>query len=165
MKIKNKDIIILVLVLIILIILGYYNLFKDEATKQLNNNIQTETENVSENYFKHNQNCLKYKNEIAKKLETKDSPFGETSLEQIFYSPKQKSCLYVEYSVQSGFYNKRLMDVLNDGYSSAPVEMCSSFYPSKEIMDAFNDLDGSLERYYKEVEACDDFDIILEKYR
>ena len=75
--------------------------------------------------FEKNQECLKHKEQISKKLQEKDSPFGETSLEQIFYSPKQNSCLYVEYSDSGGgYYNRRLFDILDDGYSSNPIDAC-----------------------------------------
>ena len=112
-----------------------------------------------------NQECLSLKNEIAWKLENKDSPFGDASLEQIFYSPKVNSCLYVEYTIKQGFYNKRLMDIRNDGYSSDPLTMCSAVYPLPEVRDVYERLDGNLNGYYKEIAGCDNFDEELKKYR
>lgn len=112
-----------------------------------------------------NQECLTLKDEIAWKLENKDSPFGDASLEQIFYSPRVNSCLYVEFTEKSGFYNKRLMDVRNDGYSSDPLTMCTAVYPLPEIRDAYERLDGNLNRYYKDTVGCDNFDVELAKYR
>lgn len=159
---NSKNIIILILVILVLG-LGYYSFFNEEVVRQSQESIQTEDK--SEDYFARNQDCLKYKNEVTKKLETKDSPFGETSLEQIFYSPKQNSCLYVEYSEKFNNYNRRLLDILNDGDSSTPLEMCSSVYPSEEIRDFYNNLDGNLSQYYKVLKACDDFDTVLEGYK
>jgi hypothetical protein len=80
--------------------------------------------NNEEYIFNKNIECLKFKDEISKKLQEKKSPFGDTSLEQIFYSPKINSCLYVEYSSMGEYYNKRLLDILDDGDSSNPLEAC-----------------------------------------
>ncbi len=112
-----------------------------------------------------NQECLSLKNEIAWKLENKDSPFGDASLEQIFYSPKINSCLYVEFTEKFGFYNKRLMDIRNDGYSSDPLTMCSAIYPLPEIREVYEKNDGNLNRYYKDIVGCDNFDEKLAEYK
>lgn len=81
--------------------------------------------------FKKNGDCLKLKDGLEKKLHNEQSPFGEASLEQIFYSPKQNSCLYIEYTEQQGdlikgeyYYNRRLLDTLNDGPSTHPLAAC-----------------------------------------
>lgn len=111
--------------------------------------------------FSKNQECLKDKDSLEKKLLNKESPFGTTSLEQIFYSPKQNSCLYVEYSYREsaefGYcYNRRLFDILNDGDSAHPLEACTSVCPSlnldKRTGGITNDcigLDSKIEEYKK----------------
>jgi len=161
----NKKNIIISLLVFLVVGLGYYSFFNKEQVVQQKENSQTETGSKLEDNFAQNQNCLRYKDGTAKKLEGKDSPFGETSLEQIFYSPKQNSCLYVEYSNEKGFYNKRLLDILNDGYSSTPLEMCSSVYPTQEIRDAYTQMDGNLDNYYKDLKECDSFDEIISHYK
>lgn len=115
--------------------------------------------------FIFNQECLSLKNEIAWKLENKDSPFGDASLEQIFYSPQVNSCLYVEFTQDQFMYNKRLFDIRNDGYSSDPLEMCSAIYPLPEVRDTYQKLDGNLNRYYKDIVGCNNFDDVLARYR
>ena len=91
----------------------------------------------------------------------KESSFGKTSLEQIFYSPKQNSCVYVEYSdresAELGYcYNRRLFDMLNDGDSAHPLESCLSVCPDlkldKTTGGITNDcigLDSKIEEYKK----------------
>lgn len=82
--------------------------------------------------FRKNQECLKYKDEIVEKFGKGDT-FGDNSfLEQIFYSPKVNSCLYVEYSTHGDLYSKRLLDVMNDGYSSDPLEACTFMYMTED---------------------------------
>ncbi len=93
--------------------------------------------------FKKNQECLEFKNEIEKKLNGKKSPFGETSLEQIFYSPKVNSCLYIEYGDQGRYWNRRLLDIRNDGPSSNPLEACLTV----ENYNDCNEFDKKLEEY------------------
>jgi hypothetical protein len=160
----NKNILIGILVLFV-VVLGYYAFSSREKSTLPNETEQFATETETNNYFAQNQECLRHKEEIAYKLETKDSPFGKASLEQIFYSPKVNSCLYVEYTIEQGFYNKRLMDIRNDGYSSDPLTMCSAVYPLPEVRDVYERLDGNLNGYYKEIAGCDNFDEELKKYR
>lgn len=147
---NKKNIIILILALLV-IGLGYSNFSNKEVVKQSQESVQIEDK--SEDYFAHNQECLKYKDEIAVKLKNKDSSFGETSLEQIFYSPKENSCLYVEHSFMQGdllkreyMYTRRLYDILDDGYNSNPLEACFSL----ELGDE---------------EECNIFEKMLEKYK
>lgn len=148
----KKDITIAILVLIVLI-LGYYTFSQRQELENLSNNASLEVKNSTENYFSNNQKCLGYKNEVASRLKEKDSSFGSASLEQIFYSPKEDSCLYVEYSEELGdtmkgerFYSRRLFDILDDGVSSKPLEYCDSFKIGDEA-------------------ACKKFDQILEDYK
>ncbi len=108
------------------------------------NSSQSEKIVQQEFAFKKNQECLKFKDKLEIKLNSKDSPFGETSLEQIFYSPKVNSCLYVEYGDQGASWNRRLLDITNDGPSSNPLDVC---------LDAKTPYD------------CDEFDKKLEDYK
>jgi outer membrane murein-binding lipoprotein Lpp len=110
--------------------------------------------------FDKNQECFKLKEKIEQKLENKQSPFGKTSLEQIFYSPKQNSCLYVEYSEfkyanSENCYNRRLLDVLNDGESSQPLEGCLSVCPSLKLDSTTGGIQNN----------CINFDRVLEEYK
>jgi len=115
--------------------------------------------------FKKNQECLKMKSEIELKLENKNSPFGDASLEQIFFSPKVNSCVYVEYTEKDGFYNKRLLDVRNDGYSSDPLTMCSAVSPLPAVRETYERLDGDLSRYQKDLAGCNNFEEKLAEYK
>ena len=116
-----KKIIILLVLLIILSGCG------QEKIKQSSGSTVIIDKTISKDFiFKKNQECLKYKDGLEKKLNSKESPFGKTSLEQIFYSPKINSCLYIEYGDEGGFgyYSRRLLDIRDDGYSSNPLEAC-----------------------------------------
>ncbi len=115
------------------------------STQQPQENSSQSSDEISQKefIFKKNQDCLKYKDEIEAKLKSKDSPFGETSLEQIFYSPKANSCLYVEYSNLDESYNRRLFDIRDDGPSSHPLEACLLV---KLAYDC-DELDKKLEEY------------------
>jgi len=77
-----------------------------------------------------NQQCLSLKPQIEYRIAT-GYCLGECSLEQIFYSPRQNSCLYVRYddlgyetSPLMHYYIRDLYDVLDDGYNSHPLEQC-----------------------------------------
>jgi len=119
---------------------------------------QTTKNDGVKNYFSQNQECLKYKEEIANKLQKKDSPFGKASLEQIFYSPKVDSCVYVEYTEKDdtySSYNKRLLDIRNDSYSSEPLIMCSAIEGNGDYEKAS----------YGDIAGCDNFNYQLTQYR
>lgn len=164
----NNIIVIFGLILIVTLSIVYLNKYqiKIETTKNIEPIQNIEDNKLSEEeIFSRNQQCLKYKTEIENKLEIKDSPFGKTSLEQIFYSPTVKSCLYVEYSSDKILYNRRLFDIMNDGYNSRPLEMCTSIHPTQEIMDAYKKMDGDLNNYFKDLRACDSFDEVIDKYK
>jgi hypothetical protein len=120
--------------------------------------IQSKTEAIKNNdnfdrqnfIFSKNQECLKHKEYLEKKLQNKQSPLGQASLEQIFYSPKQNSCLYVEYTEKNlnllqgeYFFNRRLFDILNDGPSSRPLDSCLN---AKQSLDC-EDFEKSLAEY------------------
>jgi len=73
------------------------------------------------------------KDKISQKLaKEKDVVSGKPySLEQIFYSSKKNSCLYVRYSDITDptdpsiyFFKKTLYDVLDDGHSSPSLTSC-----------------------------------------
>lgn len=164
----NNIIAILGLILITTLSIIYLSKYpiKIETTKNIEPIQGIEDNKLSEEeIFSRNQQCLKHKTEIENKLEIKDSPFGKTSLEQIFYSPTVKSCLYVEYSSDKGLYNRRLLDIMNDGYNSRPLEMCTSIYPTQEIMDAYKKIDGDLNNYFEDLKACDNFNERIDKYK
>ena len=116
-----------------------------DVSRETEDNNQIE-EKQEEFIFQKNQDCLKYKDGLAKKLQEKNSSFGELSLEQIFYSPKINSCLYVEYGSKEVLYNKRLLDVLNDGPSSTPLEGCFDIYKNR-------------------TEQCEEFDKKVAEYK
>ena len=114
--------------------------------------------------FDRNQKCLQYKDEITRKIENKSSFSEKRSLEQIFYSPKQNSCLYVEYTERGEFYDKRLLDTLNDGASSKSLEICSSVHPSEELMNYYKK-EGDLNSYSLLLKQCVNFDEKVSKYK
>lgn len=161
---RSKNITVGLLVLFI-VSFGYLTITANTQDNLPNTITQTAITDGLKDYFTRNQDCLKYKKDIVNKLETKESPFGEASLEQIFYSPKQNSCLYVEHTIKYGYYNRRLFDILNDGYSAKPIEMCSSLYPSEEEMESWEKLDGNLTGYFRALKACDDFDEKVTRYK
>lgn len=158
---KHKLILPVSILLGCIILGGFY--YTSQISKQ--NSIQIQTNNLlqkqQEDLFNKNQDCFKYKEVLEKKLLNKESPFGETSLEQIFYSPKQNSCLYVEYSVESFggklsgeyCYNRRLLDILNDGESSEPLEACLTVCPHLQTEEVYIQRD------------CKNFDKMLEQYK
>lgn len=150
---------------IIITVLGYYGISNKKSDVFLKGNNQPTVKVESENYFAQNQSCLKYKDEIANKLEAKDSPFGRLSLEQIFYSPKINSCLYVEFSEKNDFYNKRLLDIRNDGYGSEPLTMCNAVFPSPKIKEAWVKNGGDDFTYQRLSVGCDNFDKELLGYK
>ena len=160
----NKNILIGVLILLV-VVLGYYAFSNKEKDSLQNETEQVVARTETNDYFAQNQECLKYKGEIVTKLENKNSPFGDASLEQIFYSPKVNSCVYVEYTEKGGFYNKRLLDFRNDGYSSDPLTMCSAVSPLPAIRETYEKLDGNLTRYQKDLIGCDNFEEKLTEYR
>lgn len=159
----NKNIIIGVSILVV--ILGYYSFSSKENDIFLKGDNRPIAKVEAENYFTQNQSCLKHKNEIANKLEAKDSPFGKLSLEQIFYSPKVNSCLYVEFSERDGFYDKRLLDIRNDGYSSDPLVMCSAVFPSPKMKEVWVKNGGNMAHYQQTSVGCDNFDKELLVYK
>ena len=113
-----------------------------------------------------NQECLNLKDEISWKLEHKDSPFGDTTLEQIFYSPKVNSCVYVEYA-QKNYreYWRRFFDVRNDGPSSHPLLDCTQVYPLQDVQESYLKIYGNLTQYHKDLVGCDNFDERLADYK
>lgn len=160
----NKNILIGILVLTV-VVMGYYAFSSKEKNSSRSEPEQVVGGNDANDYFAQNQECLKYKDEIVAKLENKNSPFGEASLEQIFYSPKVNFCVYVEYTEKDGFYNKRLLDFRNDGYSSDPLTMCSAVSPLPAIRETYEKLDGNLTQYQKDLIGCDNFEERLTEYR
>ncbi len=160
----NKNIIIGALILF-LACLGYYSFYNKEKKGLLKNATQITAKDEVEDYFVQNKDCLRYKGEIAKKLETKESSFGEASLEQIFYSPKINSCVYVEYTEKNGFYGRRLFDIRNDGYSSHPLTSCMAVSPLSSVRDTYEKLDGNLTRYYEDLSNCNNFEDKLAEYK
>lgn len=116
--------------LLVLLIVGFgYFILNGNQRDVLPKEItQNDTKNKV-NYFAQNQTCLKYKTNLENKLAQK-KPYA-SSLEQIFYSPKQNSCLYVRYEDLANdtenltrYYIRSLYDVLDDGPSSTPLEQC-----------------------------------------
>ena len=113
---------------------------------------QAQDVETKDSNFALNQSCLQYKGELEEKLKEKKPPLGSASyLEQIFYSPKQGSCLYVRYDDSGNdlknFVNvhiRNLYDIRDDGYSSHPLEQC--------IVAARGD-------------NCDEFEAKLEEYK
>ncbi len=154
---------------ILILLLGGFTFFYSYSKEpvQVTETVQsTPQEEVRDTYFKENQDCLSYKEVISARLEKKDSPFGKASLEQIFYSPKVGFCVYVEYTqTETNFFNRRLLDVRNDGESSEPLTMCSGAYPSPELQDFHERYDGNLDEYYKILSGCNAFDTELEEYK
>jgi hypothetical protein len=151
----------LVIAVLFVVLFGYWFSTKEQGsmTKGISDGTISEAE-----IYERNRDCLEYKKQITDKLETKDSPFGKTSLEQIFYSTKLETCLYVEFSQDGPFYNRRLLDIRNDGYNSEPVTMCASVYPDNILKEKYEN-DGYLELYNRMVVACDRFDSELNSYK
>lgn len=114
--------------------------------------------------FEKNLFCLEKEDVLSSRLSQDDSPFGDLSLEQIFYSPKEESCLYVEYSEKGNFYNKRLFDIRNDSDTSKPLEMCSAEYPSLDANEMYDE-EIEYSRYQDRLAGCRDFTDQIEKYK
>ncbi len=91
--------------------------------------------------FNKNQDCSKYRNEIENRINT--TTYEEGYLEQLFYSPKINSCLYVKYIATNGaYFGKNLYNMLNDGFSSQPLEECGG-----EADNACDEFDKKVEEY------------------
>ncbi|MFH1402284.1 MAG: hypothetical protein ABIG87_01515 [Patescibacteria group bacterium] len=155
MKQNTKSVLYLIILLPLFYIFVIYLPAQkiDDLEEISKNNSDKNTEILKEtDYFARNLDCLKLKNEIEQRI--KNKVLGERmTLEQIFYSPKINSCLYVDY-LDSGysekvsayhFYQKRLFDVLDDGFSSHPLEGCSVVEVG-ENCDGFN---NKVEEYKK----------------
>lgn len=157
---KLKPAYVAVALLAIILLVGY---FADNSRFEYSEDSSSSSQNLT---FERNQACLDYKNSLSTKLETKASPFGETSLEQIFYSPKTDSCLYVEYANESGnMYYRRLLDVRSDGPSAEPLLFCAELIPSSKAEETYQRLDGDLDFYQKQQSGCDNFDQKLEEFK
>jgi hypothetical protein len=83
--------------------------------------------------FQKNMKCFSLQETIEKRIQERAKEYAdineEWSLEEIFYSPKLNSCLYVIYQNhlfenQDSIYEKWMYDVLNDGPSSGAVDFC-----------------------------------------
>ena len=141
---------------------GFYNKDKDILTKET---FKATIENDADDYFVRNQECLKYKDKLASRLEATESSRGESSLEQIFYSPTVNSCLYVRYT-DSSLYSRNLYDIRSDGGNSIPLEQCFALHRfDVEARDTYQRLDGNLDQYYKDLAGCDNFDEKIEGYK
>jgi hypothetical protein len=84
---KNKIIVILIVILSISL---YYNL-------QLKDNVQKKILNTQKVSFEQKQKCAIYKKDIESKFEknnNEEKPIEYQYLDEVFYSPKQDSCLY-----------------------------------------------------------------------
>ncbi|MCK5471632.1 hypothetical protein KAI54_00390 [Candidatus Gracilibacteria bacterium] len=91
-------------------------------------------ENIEDEIFKKNMECLKLRSTIENRINEKEKKYAdlneEWSLENIFYSPKINSCLYVVYknhqfeNYRDSIYEKWLYDVLDDGPSSKTIDFC-----------------------------------------
>lgn len=100
----------------ILVLIGtgiYLQFNKNGEIKKLNTIKESGTSALSiEDQFKKKQECSKYRNEIDKKLKDSTYYVAETGyqnfayLEEIFYSPKENSCLYLV--KENGLVNKKL---------------------------------------------------------
>lgn len=132
-----------------------------ETSKQEENLAQKEF------LFKKNQECAKWVPKIEERLkEIRDQQLRENKLlpwlpsfQEIFYSPKTNSCLYID-NVQMGdvdpFTMKRLVDV-SDGVGVDPVDDMSCQYVSN--FAKYREIFGDEEIY----ESCDEFDRKIEE--
>lgn len=136
-KIKN---IVIAILAVSIIILGYFLFFGNKLPT-------IDTGLVTTDKFAKNQECLKYKKDIEAMWI--QEALDKSLLEQIFYSPKQDSCLYVRYDelgldknlVHS--YIRNLYDILSDGYVSDPLEQCIVIEPGENCTE----FDKKLEEY------------------
>ncbi len=146
-----------ILYLILLSIFIYYFAFylpskKDDNIIDVVNNTPEE-ELVENDYFERNLECLKLKDNLEEKIENRYIYGTHGSLEQIFYSPKVNSCVYIDYLDMGymgdkryyDFYQKRLFNVLDDGRSSHPLEGCSVI----EVGENCDEFDSKVEEYKK----------------
>lgn len=125
------------------------NDFEEISKNNSDENIEIQNKN---DYFERNLECLKLKDEIEKQIKNYEDG-DRMTLEQIFYSPKINSCLYVDHYDLSykennryyHFYQKRLFDVLDSGYSSHPLEGCSVL----EIGENCDEFDNKVKEYKK----------------
>ena len=117
---------------------------------------------IDDKLFFLNKECLEMKDDLSEKLSKKNSSYGDLSLEQLFYSPLKNSCLYVEYSREGAFYNKRLMDIMKDGDSAEALVMCTAGYVSFELASYYED---DQDAYHKIIAGCNNFEDEISKYK
>lgn len=131
---------------IITFILGYslssFIITPNNESPSAPETIKQSEEVKTASYFENNLICNEMKAKINQKLKAKNSPFGKSELEQIFYSPEYDTCLYVEYSKQQinemeSFYNRRLFNINDDSPASNPIDACLDFVFDREC-DALN---------------------------
>ena len=92
--------------------------------------------------FEKKQECAKYKNDIEKSIEEENSKNLESHkyLNEIFYSPKNNSCLYI-YTTDNGQYiNHFLVNYLTNQWIIWYNETVSSSDKIKEFDDTVKEL-------------------------
>ena len=100
----------------------------DQVVKNEEVGVLPDTQKIS--YLQQNLTCLELEDSLRSEHEGKSTVFGESSVEQIFYSPSNNSCLYVISYIQEDTattefnISRRLFDVRNDSQNSRPLEAC-----------------------------------------
>ncbi|MDD3066468.1 MAG: hypothetical protein PHO48_01400 [Candidatus Gracilibacteria bacterium] len=151
----------LVLILATVLLLGCEANVGEELKPEENKN-----EAIADNFEK-NQECAKLAPAIEKrlkdfreeKLKSGESLVWLPTFQEIFYSPKTNSCLYID-NVQMGkedpFTMKRLVDV-SDGVAVDPVDDMSCMYISNRFK--YNEIVGD-EKFNSD---CEEFDRKIEE--
>jgi hypothetical protein len=136
--------IITTIILIILLSLSYYFFVYLPSKEQKKQN----------DLFVNNEKCLSYKDGLIQKFEELGDLNFKPYLDQIFYSPKTNSCLYVEITAHekdpnNGDYtilqNQKLLD-MSSGDFQQPLEECLNV---ESVITECKNFNNKLEEYKK----------------
>jgi len=141
-----------------------------ESEKALQEKINEAETLKQDDLFEKNLKCLEYKNEIKKQMEeyNKDNSLDWSySLKEIFYSPKENVCLYVEQlDLGLGVFYRSLYSVLNDGKE---VEDCEDYNRAigrlEMLSKGMNPDTEDMSEFEKKAGGCDNFDEKIQKYK
>ena len=127
--------------------------------------------------FDKNQECQKYRTEVDKRIQELFTQYGSFDdawlLEELFYSPKTNSCVYVRYAynevmsendiIEDIFFRKSLYEVGKDAGHIGAIEACDGFDDrSGEIYKKYEEMsEYMINIYEKSLVSCDKFDELI----
>ncbi len=110
-------------------------------------------------FFQKNQECNKQRKDIdlrvAQMADKYDRYYQDRYIEEIFFSPKTNSCLFVEYSstdLDDGYlFSRKLFDIWKYAGNVKSLEGCSGRF---DVMDIANDANlSSCENFDKKIQT------------